>query len=97
LEAFVFIERKAFTTKEVGSGYRLAFPCKYHPCLLLFAENHVFFVTKDTKTSTKQDAELINPATGQLLKFDIYLPSLKLGFEFQVLFFTQVSVALSGT
>lgn len=35
-------------------------------------------------TNARKEAQLINPETGDYLELDIYLPSLKLAFEYQV-------------
>jgi len=36
------------------------------------------------KTNVRKEAGLINPETGFFLEVDIFLPSLKLAFEYQV-------------
>lgn len=36
------------------------------------------------KVNARKEANLINPATGDYLELDIYLPSLQLAFEYNV-------------
>jgi hypothetical protein len=36
------------------------------------------------KINARKEAGIVNPSTGDYLELDIYLPSLKLAFEFQV-------------
>jgi len=37
--------------------------------------------------NARKEAALVHPETGEYLELDVYLPSLKLAFEFQVNFF----------
>ena len=34
--------------------------------------------------NARKDTEILNPQTGKYLELDIYLPALKLAFEYQV-------------
>jgi len=37
------------------------------------------------KVNVRKDAGVLNPSTGEFLEFDIYLPSLRLAFEYHVM------------
>lgn len=43
------------------------------------------FAGQEAIINARSEAGLVNPATGEFLELDIYLPSLKLAFEFQVI------------
>lgn len=40
--------------------------------------------------NAREEAALVNPENGEFLELDIFLPGLKLGFEFQVYFLQRV-------
>jgi len=85
----VFIERTTRATEAVGklceaiiSGILSFFLSLY---LYLFLIYLYYFQDVQIHINARKEAEIINPDTMAYLEIDVFLPSLNLGFEYQVL------------
>ena len=45
---------------------------------------HYFHQSSDIVTNVRKEADIINPSSGLFLELDVWIPSLKICFEFQV-------------
>lgn len=80
----ILAERQVCATEETGESCQATVPgtpLLCHSLLAHFVEQGV-----EMKVNVRKEAQLVNPATGDYLELDAYLPSLNLAFEYQVRF-----------
>jgi len=85
--------RQVRPTESFGESCSLHLSCNAPslPTKNIFLPNRYIFSlqNEEVKVNVRKETGLVNPETGEFLELDIYLPSLKIAFEYQVEFLNK--------